>query len=431
MKGAASADASAIAEPMLAPLQPVEYRLADGAKAPASSAPAYKLVPGGDLTSRQVAAALALQGDEADGVEVEQGIGWFYAAGGQDGVVSSSSVGCAASTPAPVRSTPEDDACGDVPEPQPPAGVPTAAEAEARFREVLDRLGVDVTKGKVEGDLGGDDFARSVRFTPEVDGTLVPGLETTVTYGGEGRVEYAQGFSGRFEKLGDYPLVAMDEAFRRFQAGRGGIEPMVGRGDAVAEAVPADVPAKAPAADDGPTMTIEPQPDPLPVPLEPRIVEITGAELTFQLVYPFCEGGDYFLVPAYRLRPRLPAAEAGFAARPARAAPGDVDPAIPSSRRLPDGGPAAVRPTTSRSARPARRPARLRAGRPAADRPAAGRARRGSSSPVCASGSSSPAATVGSFLVPAYALSTETDGDLLVPRRPGRRRVRPPTTPEG
>jgi hypothetical protein len=257
------------------------------------------------VSAKDVAKALGLSADEAGDVEVETGLGWYYAPSGEEGdqtVSSGVAVSCAPSTPAPIQSVPEDD-CGAVQLPTPPAGVPTAAEAEARFRKVLDALGVDVAKGKIEADDGDNAFARSVRFTPEVDGRPVTGLETTVSYGGAGKLEYANGFSGRFEKLGDYPLVGLDEAFRRFQDGGGGFgfggrpEPMVAQGTPV----PADAATSAPAEDGGPVMTIEPQPMP-PVQLDPRIVEITGAEVVLSLVYPDCEGGDFLVVPTYRLQ---------------------------------------------------------------------------------------------------------------------------------
>jgi hypothetical protein len=137
----------------------------------------------------------------------------------------------------------------------------------------------------------------------------VPGLETTVSYGGEGRVEYASGFSGRFEKLGDYPLVGLDVGLERFRqgGGAGGPRTMVAEqgtpidaGDAADGASGGVAPAPpATAEDGGPVMTIEPQPAPAPVPLEPEIVELHGAKVVLSLVYPDCEDGEYVLVPTY------------------------------------------------------------------------------------------------------------------------------------
>jgi hypothetical protein len=296
VKAAPAEGGATTADAMLAPARPIEYRLAEGAKAPATSAPAYKLVRDGDLSATDVAKALGLEADAAGDVEVEQGLGWFYAPQPDESVSSApSSVACAPEVTGP------EGACEAPPAPEPPAGVPTAAEAEARFRTVLDRLGVDADDGRVEGDDGENLFARSVRFTPSVDGRPVPGLETTVSYGGEGRVEYASGFSGRFEKLGDYPLVGLDVAFERFQQGGGGGGPrtmVAEQGTPIDPASGAAIDAGA-AAGGGPVMTIEPQPAPAPVPLEPEIVELHGAKVVLSLVYPDCEDGEYVLVPTY------------------------------------------------------------------------------------------------------------------------------------
>jgi hypothetical protein len=56
-------------------------------------------------------------------------------------------------------------------------------------------------------------------------------------------------------------------------------------------------------------MTIEPQPAtptvPLQpqIPLEPQVIEITGAEVTLEVVFPACEDDDLFVVPAFLLLP--------------------------------------------------------------------------------------------------------------------------------
>jgi hypothetical protein len=51
----------------------------------------------------------------------------------------------------------------------------------------------------------------------------------------------------------------------------------------------------------GATMTIEPQPA-APEPVAPRIVEITGADVVLEVVYPDCEDGELVIVPTFRLR---------------------------------------------------------------------------------------------------------------------------------
>lgn len=296
VKMAAPADSAAAgaAASMIAPVRPIEYRLAADAKAPVRTAPAYKVVPDGGLAAADVVKALGLTAAEADNVEVSQGLAWWYGADAEEASSSASSgaVTCAA------EGKGTDGSCGaDAPvaPPAPPAGVPTAAEAEARLRKVLDRLGIDAGKGRIRVDDGSDLFTRTVTYTAMVDGRLANGLETVISFGGGGRIEYASGFSGRVEKLGDYPLVAADEALRRFQEGGAGVG--TGAEPAVAVAPPPD--STSAAEDGGPVMTIEPQPAPAPVPLEPEVVELQGPSIVLEVVYPDCEGGDYFLVPVY------------------------------------------------------------------------------------------------------------------------------------
>lgn len=321
----AMANSKAGADAMIAPARAVEYRLAGDAEAPAKSAAAYRLTAkAGARADDATQIGKALRVDDLDGVEVQGGIGWYYGRGqeGQEGVVSSGTA---------VACTPEGK-CPEPPAPAPPAGLPSAAQAERRFREILNDLGVDIGGGSVQ--VLPDTFdVRVVTFTPRVEGVEVVGLETSVAFGENGRVEYANGSLGRFERVGEYPLIGLPEALERFQEGFA----FDGRDRAAAEGVPGDPEESAGSppdagppdagrsepstgcstgetcvdperpSEDEPTMTIEPQQP--PVPLEPEIVEITGAELVLEVVYPMCEGGEVYLVPAYRL---LPDATAGF-----------------------------------------------------------------------------------------------------------------------
>jgi hypothetical protein len=50
-------------------------------------------------------------------------------------------------------------------------------------------------------------------------------------------------------------------------------------------------------------MTIEPEPTVPTVPLEPQVVEITGADLVLQVVPTGCPGDPVYLVPTFELQP--------------------------------------------------------------------------------------------------------------------------------
>lgn len=260
--GASTAAASAavaedaVGRTMIAPVQPVEHRLAPGAEAPAASAPAYRFVPGaGD--ERTIVEALG--GDRAASIEVRRGI-WFFHRSPDAAVSSSAPADCVGDGCAPDRLPP------------PPPGVPGEGEAEARARAILAELGIDPSAGIFESSA--DPYRVQVWFRPEVAGLPVEGLEQTIAFGEQGRIEFASGYVGRFTEMGDYPLVGMEEAIRRLQEPR-----------------------------DAPVAATEPHPVAPDAPLEPTIVEVTGAELVLSVVRPPCEDGDVVLVPAFRLLP--------------------------------------------------------------------------------------------------------------------------------
>ena len=328
---AATGAEDSAARSLIAPAAPVQYQLADGAKAPATSATAYRVVPAsGDLAGR-VGKALGVSSDDGH-VEVVSGAGWYYSRD-PDGAVSSETV---ASSPAcaPDESGTGDLKCEPPPMPEPPPGVPSADEAEARFRTILTALEVDVSAGSISVSGDDDPYQRQVSFAHTVDGVEVSGLETAVSFGEEGRIEFAGGFLGSFESVGDYPLGGLDEALRRFQEGFGGGGFGVGGAEpgiavdtpAVAEAETREVEARKaegsgggtsgstgsagaaepaePAPDpavSGPAVG-EPVPDAVPPP-DPVVVEVTGAEVVLEVVLPRCEDETIYLVPAFRLLP--------------------------------------------------------------------------------------------------------------------------------
>src|SRR5262249_13082047 len=70
-----------------------------------------------------------------------------------------------------------------------------------------------------------------VRFDPVVDGTPIENLSSTVTVGGGGAIEYANGFLATPTKVDSYPLVTTNVAIDRLNKGIGlpGPVPLVGQ----------------------------------------------------------------------------------------------------------------------------------------------------------------------------------------------------------
>ena len=318
---------------MLYPAQAVEYRVAEGAKSPASSAPAYRLVPTeiDKDTVADLADALGMKGKPDDngtgGMTVRDGdtqlvvdtshiVNWSYGRTPEGAVRSDVAVACAPD--------------GKCPQPEPVRGLPTPAEAEAKARRILDAAGLDAGKVMESGERGTATVS-SIAFAPEVDGAEVLGLVTSFQFGEDARIEYANGWLGHFDKVGDYPLVGLNEAVERMRSGfgtggvvamdaKGAREPAIAEGVAEGGAGSSGSAGSTPGSAGGAGAT-EPAPPPQPVPmppdeppgtvttLPPRIVEITGADVVLHVVYPICPGDPVYVVPAFAFEPE----EAGSA----------------------------------------------------------------------------------------------------------------------
>ena len=384
---AAEADVAADSA-MVGRFRAVEYRLADGASSPPERADAYEVkpLPAGEVKSK-IADALRV-----DGGLVEVGPGgydWYYSGVSPDTAVSSSPA-CA----------PDEKCEREVAPPPTVPGVPTAAEAEERVREFLAALDAS-GDGRFEV-FGEDGYNRTVVFTPSVGGVPVAGLQTSVSFGRDGRVEYANGLFATVEAIGEYPLVGLEEAVDRLENGFGGgvasvsgvAEDLPAReggtdeastgsgtttdadagastggssgsagsaasgggssgstgtgsaepGVAVAEPTPAcapDEPCTSPPSPpaDEPTMTIEPGPT---VPLEPEVIEITGAELSLQLVAAGCPGDPVYLVPSFDLQSANGVVGSVTAVEDDAIAGGGSDGDAEEAQPCPDQGPTAV-----------------------------------------------------------------------------------------
>lgn len=299
---AGAGDAAASMASALYPARQVEYRLAEGVEAPAKSAAAYRLVA--DDIDRSSVTRLArafdldgaVEGSAGGSMSVRSGsavlsvehagiTSWSYSRNPEGSVSSGVAVACAPDTKCPAP-------------PPPPTvpGLPSAAKAEEEARALLERAGIDVD-GTVTSTTPDESTIRTVSFTPRVGNIEVSGLVTSVGFGERGRVEYANGFLGTFEAIGDYPLVGMAEAVERLRSGFGGGV------RAMAEDLPADSGAAEPEPAPGQPPIPAPIPEPVPDSLPPEIVEITGARVVLQLVYPMCPGDPVYVVPAFAFEP--------------------------------------------------------------------------------------------------------------------------------
>ena len=291
VKSEMATDAAAGATPAMAPVRPIEYRLADSAKAPATTATAYQLRKVDDVTSR-VAKAL---GVDASDVTADTAYGdWWFSADDPSGVVSSVAVACAPDVPC---------------EPTPPPkleGVPSADEARTRTTSILRALGMDVAADEL--DVQGEDGQwRTVSSPASVDGVPVPMLTTTITFGEHGRIQDANGFLFDVDEVGDYPLVSLAKAFERHQEGFGGGVETMGVADAMPASggaiAPTPEPAPMPPSDadcaaDGPGCG----PAAPPASVEPQVIEVTGARLVLEPVGTGCVDDPVYLVPAFDLQ---------------------------------------------------------------------------------------------------------------------------------
>jgi len=278
---------------------------------------------------------------------------WWYSAGYdtsssliaacEPAVVESDVVDEGGSTSEPVA-TIDAPPC-EVPPMDPPAGVPSADEAEALFGELLVELGFD------PDDIGyetyADDWSASVNGWVELGGKR-SSLIVSASYGENASLTYASGFLFRPEKFASYPRIGTQAALERLQAqyDQWADEMPNPSSDVVSE--PAVVLEDVPTSDgdvsvssDGSlgTLTLDPNtivasegtadvpvPESVPVegsiavetlpvdvlPLEPEevVVTIVGVEEELQMV--FGADGEAYLIPSYAF---LAAEEGGYQPR--------------------------------------------------------------------------------------------------------------------
>lgn len=196
-------------------------------------------------------------------------------------------------------------------EPEPPVGVPTAEEAEARSREIISAAGFDPEKLIFE--TSADEWYASVYAVLPIGDSAseVSASSWSFGFGGEGVLEYAGGSFIEPEAVGPYPLVDLATALERLDGWY-----LQSSGDsrvvmpAIAEEPAVDMPAVEESVDEETAETSEPAVEPLPEPaIEPdeEWVEPTPTEITVTLVDVQSDlwwvndvDGNVWLLPAYR-----------------------------------------------------------------------------------------------------------------------------------
>ena len=103
--------------------------------------------------------------------------------------------------------------------PPAPAGVPTKDEALAKATDLLTALGVDT--GSVAITANASEWSADVQAVPSLDGIATPSLTMSVGFGGEGKVQYTNGFLLSPEKADSYPRIGTTKAFDKLKAGKG------------------------------------------------------------------------------------------------------------------------------------------------------------------------------------------------------------------
>ena len=103
--------------------------------------------------------------------------------------------------------------------PPPPTGVPTKDEALAKTGDLLKALGIDA--GSLTLTANASEWSADVQGVPSLDGIATPSLTMSFGFGGEGKLQYANGFLLAPEKADSYPRIGTTKAFDALKAGNG------------------------------------------------------------------------------------------------------------------------------------------------------------------------------------------------------------------
>jgi hypothetical protein len=324
-RATASAEGSMAADDMMiAPYYDIEYVLTEGLTAPTDDT-GYVYDAAAEVTAEQVAALAAALGVAGEPQRIDDGYTVSWRVGPDDGSAPSLWVSddaqqywnyssawaeqdsMAREACAVAVDSAGNEAVEECEEPEPPAGVPTAEEAEQRTHDLLSTIGVD--PATVTFETYADEWFASVTANATLD------ARTALTswnfgFGAEGMLQYASGSLATPAPVGPYPLIDIDAAFARLQdqawAGfmaRGGL-------DTAAIATDTAVAAPEPAPDM--PESGEPSVEPLPaddvlvdppvdgsIP-EPETITVTLVDVQADLWWAWDVDGTVWLLPAYR-----------------------------------------------------------------------------------------------------------------------------------
>ncbi len=208
--------------------------------------------------------------------------------------------------------------------PTPPENVPTANEAESKFRELFTRLGVGADQLTIESYA--DEWSAGAWGYVSIDGVR-SSMTVTASFGENGRLTYAGGYLARPEVLATYPRVGTTVGLERLRDDyvtmlqRVAIEPAVVGAPVLVDPVPADdvtepavdvspdettadegAPDQTTTDDSAPDDTI-PEPtipvDVMPDEVIPETVVVTIDSVEEEYVTYWSVDGDVYLVPGY------------------------------------------------------------------------------------------------------------------------------------
>jgi hypothetical protein len=344
-EAAPSADGR-MATDMMMPYRIVTFVPGDGLPSLPTNDVGYLFVGGATATAEQVAALAAGLGVEGEPVRTDDGYSVYWRVGPDDGTApsvylyedaqlswsygaawatQSVSAGCAIAEPGvAVDAVSGDAATSDVAvetpaeppvveescvEPEPPANVPTPAEAESLTTDLMTAVGLDPSSFDFE--TYGDEWFASVSAVEQLDGAFAA-RRFDAGFGAEGALQYASGQLAQPERVGPYPLVDLDTAIARlndtsgFYGGFGGgmldarMADVAVASDAEATAVGGGEAGSEPSV--GAPVSIEPMPveSMPPATVAPEEVTVTLVDVQADVWWAYDVDGSVWLLPAYR-----------------------------------------------------------------------------------------------------------------------------------
>jgi hypothetical protein len=274
---AAGADDAAMSESKMMPMS-LSYTWSGETPDLTEPAASWFFAPGVAPTAEQIQQLAAAFGVSGDAVELPADMGGGWTVGPNDGSAPSVTVAadamqswwfspawqtegrgivddCAlypAGDPAADPTTAGQPVCEPA---QPPAGIPTADEAEASALALLTSLGGDPAGYELE--TYADEWSASVTAFLVLDGVRT-NLAFNVGYGEEGAITWAGGFLAAPQRGADYPRIGVGAAIERLNDQANAW--MTGYGSAVRDAGVATEPAAMPAVEPAVSPAVEEEP---------------------------------------------------------------------------------------------------------------------------------------------------------------------------